>query len=128
MCSSTTIAPRSDSVSPAWPGQAALGAHADGEDHEVRGDCSVAEVDHHSAGRRRRTPRAGRQDDPHAVVAEVVLEVPGHLGVEHRHHLVERLDQGHLEAAVPQRLDHLQPDVAAADHHRRAGARVERSR
>ena len=49
---------------------------------------------------------------------QVLLDQAGELAVERGQHLVEHLDQRHLEPGVDQVLRRLQADEAAADHHR----------
>ena len=56
-----------------------------------------------------------------------VLDVGGHVLVERRHHLAGALDERHPQAALHERLGHLEADVAAADHDRALAAALERS-
>ena len=51
-----------------------------------------------------------------------VLHVGGHVLVEGGHHLAGALDERHAQAALHERLGHLEPDVAAADDDRALAA------
>jgi hypothetical protein len=57
-----------------------------------------------------------------------VGDLLGHVGVEGGHGLRQLLDQGDVEPARQERLDHLQTDVATADHHRAAGVAIAQDR
>ena len=61
-------------------------------------------------------PVAERQRD--AVPLHVLLDEAGELPVERGQHLIEHLDECHLEPGVDQVLRRLETDEAAADHHR----------
>ena len=58
------------------------------------------------------------QLEPDTVLHQVSLDEARHLGVERRHHLVELLDERHVESEVGEVLQHLEADEPAADHHR----------
>ncbi|MNS89561.1 hypothetical protein D3C72_1235780 [compost metagenome] len=57
---------------------------------------------------------AQTQIDP--LFPDTGMEHVGHLFIHRRHHLIGELQQGDLQLALVQRLHHLQPDKAAADH------------
>ena len=64
----------------------------------------------------------GAEPQVDAVLADPVVHRRDHLRVERGHDLVGRLDEGHLEAEVHEVLGDLDPDEAAADDDRGAGA------
>ena len=55
-----------------------------------------------------------------------VLHVGGHVLVEGGHHLAGALDERHPQAALHERLGHLEPDVAPADDDRALAALLQR--
>ena len=55
-----------------------------------------------------------------AVRCHVALDEIGDLPVERAEHLIELLDERHVEPEMDQVLRHLETDEAAADHHRAA--------
>ena len=98
--------------------QRRLRTHADGRDHEVGGQhVAVGEGDGVGTDLGHARPEA--QVD--TVLAQACVNLGDHLGVERGHDLVERLDEGDLDAAVAQVLGHLDADETAADHHGRPG-------
>ena len=64
----------------------------------------------------------------HAVAAQGIVQGLGDLGVHQRQDLRLQLRQGHLKSLADQLLDHLQSDVAGADHHRAFRAAAVRRR
>ena len=101
-------------------GEARLGPHADGRDHDVGGEpLAVESVTSASPIARHRGAQVQRRPGP----ADAAMDGLHHLGVERRHHLVGRLDEGRRDAAVDEVLDHLEADEPAADHDRRPARR-----
>jgi hypothetical protein len=70
----------------------------------------------------------GREAQVDVVSSHLLLHQRGHRLVDVGHDLREHLDDSDPDAALVQRLGHLQPDVAAADHQRATdAARVEQA-
>ena len=107
-------------LEPRGAGERGLRSDADREDDQVGGDLLGSEVDDHPAIRIGEADGRRGQQDADPLGPHVRLEMVRHLGVEHGHDLVERLDEGDLQPAMGERLDHLDADVAAADDDRRA--------
>ena len=55
-----------------------------------------------------------------AMPCQMALDEVGDLPVERGQHLIEHLDERHVEAEMDQVLRHLETDESAADHHRTA--------
>ena len=97
-----------------------LRPHADGEDDDV-GRVRLAGLGQHLERAVGGLPEPGHavvELEMHAVLHQVALDQARHLGVERRHHLVELLDERHLEPEVGEVLHHLEADEPAADHDR----------
>ena len=68
----------------------------------------------------------GAEPDVDADALGRVLHVGGHVLVEGGHDLPGALDERHAQAALHERLGHLEADVAAADHDRALAAALQR--
>ena len=95
--------------------------HAEREDHDVG---RIRSSRTWSGPRARRpsaclnpaTPSLSARCTP--CLLHVALDEARHFPVERRQHLVEHLDQGHVEPAMDEVLRHLEADEPAADHDR----------
>ena len=81
-------------------------------------DALLERIADHAGDRAHRL--VGLHLDAH--VADRLADALAHVGVEQGHRQRVGEHHGHLEAAGAQHLGHLQPDVAAAQHHGAAGA------
>ena len=93
-------------------------AYADPEKHDVSGEPSAVrehDVDRMTIGAVLDRREADADVHINAMRAKLVLDKGGHLGVDRRKHLRRELDQGHLEAAMDERLDGLEADESRAD-------------
>ena len=113
--SSTRSAPLSPSSRPGVARERRRRAHA-GRHHDVVGGQLLA-VD---ARRRARVDllQLGAEAHVDADALGRVLHVGGHVLVERGHDLAGALDERHPQAALHERLGHLEADVAAADRRR----------
>ena len=109
-------------LEPGAHSQVGLGAHSDGRDHELGGHLgAVVERDRVGVD-----PNGGGPGvKPHPVALELARHRLRHLGVEAGEDLRVALDDRGRDAAVGEVLGHLQPDVAGAEHDRRARSVVE---
>ena len=126
--SSTRSAPLSPSSRPAVAREGRRGAHAGGHDDVVGGQSPSPSTRTGALGD---LLQLGAEAHVDADALGRVLHVGGHVLVERRHHLAGALDQRHPQAALHERLGHLEADVAAADDDRalaaRPGPRAKRS-
>ena len=97
-----------------------LRAHADPEDHDVRGMrlAGIRQDLERTVSRLLETGHSVTESEADTVLFHVALDEARGLGIERRQDLVDHLDQRHFEPAVDKVLRHLQPDESAADHHR----------
>ena len=123
MYSSTTIAPRAPSLTPAVAASAVFGrTPATTRTRSTRRLNVVLAKHPQAAGLGVDRLDLGGGDDLHVVPFELGPEQGAELGVHRRKHLGQCLDLGDAQAAHGQRLGHLQPDVARADDQRRPRA------
>ena len=102
-------------------GQCRVRAHAEREDHDV-GRIRLARLlvctssAPPSSCANPATPSSSARWTPCRL--QVALDEARELPVERSQHLIEHLDERHLEPRVDQVLRRLETDEAAADHHR----------
>ncbi len=99
-------------------GQAAVGHHAQPEDHELGGKVASGGVDR--TGREAGDGNTGADVDAHALHG--VADQSAHVGVERAHDRRRLLDDRHRRPAAQEGLGHLQADVATSDDHDLTGA------
>ena len=95
----------------------AVGAHADGEDHQIRSRfVSAFQFDGDLFAVVFKGGDRISQPQRYAVVADVFVQQLRHLEIDRSHHLIEGLDQRDGKPRVTQVFRHFQTDEAAADH------------
>ena len=105
-------------LQPGLGGQAAVGADAYGQHHHVGMEGSRVLQQHvHAPVLLLKALHGEAQSQLHPVAAHLVVDIGGHVGVEGVHQLFGPLDNGNIQAQLPQVLRQLQAYEAAPRQH-----------